>query len=120
MKKLIKLIVLVVLSFFLIQCMYKEKITVFFENKSNLHIDSVIFKINNSKLKIININPSETATSEAFADSISTNKHDVTVVASIFTNGKLIKGGFYYNDLSGSLNSQYTLTLNSDMTTLLE
>lgn len=121
MKKIIELIGCISISLFLIQCvLYNKKTTFVFENKSNLIVDSVTFTINNYKSKIINIKPAEKGLRVILNDSIDVNLHDVTVIGSIFVNGQLIKGGFYYNDLSGSLNEKYTLTLNRDMTTLLE
>lgn len=52
-------------------------------------------------------------------DSISSNKHDVTVRASIYVDGDLIKEAFYYNDLSSMIDSEYTLTLRENLTTIL-
>jgi hypothetical protein len=121
MKKVIKLLASIIASFLLIQCiLYQKKTTFIFENKSDLHVDSVTFTINKYKNKITNIRPGKREVYEILRDSVDTNLHDITIIGSIFCSGKLIKGGFYHNDLSGSLNDQYTLTLNSNMTTTLE
>ena len=121
MKKIIELVGFITISLFLIQCvLYNKKTTFVFENKSDLLVDSVTFTINKYESKITNIKPDEKGIREILTDSIDVNLHDVTVIGSIFVNGQLIKGGFYHNDLSGSLNEKYTLTLNRDMTTLLD
>jgi hypothetical protein len=120
MKKTVKLIGHLIISFFLVQCMFVgNKTTVVFENKSDLQVDSVLFTINKYKCKITKVGPAERGAKEIPKDSIDTNNHDVMVTGSIFVNGKLAKSQYDYNDLSGSLNDTYTLTLNRDLTVSL-
>lgn len=52
-------------------------------------------------------------------DSILSNKHDVTVTASVYAAGTLVKETFYYNDLSAKIDSEYTLTLRENLTIVL-
>jgi hypothetical protein len=122
MKKTLGITGFITISLFVIQSVVSNKTTtVVFENKSNLQVDSVIFTINKYKgKKILNIGPGGRGIRKISADSIDTNKHDVMVMASIFGNGKFVKDGFYYTDLSGSLHESYTLTLRPDLTVSLK
>ncbi|MBS1554569.1 MAG: hypothetical protein JSU09_06565 [Bacteroidetes bacterium] len=116
-----KKIALVFVCGIFIQCIYFQKRTTFtVENKSDLFLDSVVFKVNNVTFSIKNISPSSEARQTIKTDSVRTNNHDVMITASVYSKGKLVKGGFYYNDLSGSLNPTYVLVLKADLTTTLK
>ncbi|MBC7935369.1 MAG: hypothetical protein H7Y86_08465 [Rhizobacter sp.] len=91
-----------------------------FENKSGLHIDSVLFTINNASYKIRKIGPNTTIRERVTFDTIKLNNHDVMVMAKIFLKDSFFRGGFHYNDLYGGLDDEYILTLKEDSTTTLD
>ena len=99
--------------------LYPFYTSVSFENKSEKYIDSVVFYINNFKLKIININPGETKQEAVNMDSVKLNNHDAIVRAYIYIKDSLFRDTYNYNDLRGDLNEKYTLILNKDLTTRL-
>lgn len=91
-----------------------------FENKFGHSVDSIVFNINNYSSKILKVEESETVYREITTDSINTNTHDVTILASIYYQGKILKNASSYTDLSGSLNRTYTLTLMKDTTAYIK
>ncbi|MEJ7829170.1 MAG: hypothetical protein WKF91_13260 [Segetibacter sp.] len=87
-----------------------------FQNKSDKFIDSVVVYIQNYKFSFNNINKHAEISKKISKDSIIINKHDITVHAYLYDKGKSnFEGGFYYNDLSGSLNDKYLIILNDNL-----
>lgn len=120
MPKFIKIICL--LSLLCCSCSFggAKKSRFVFINQSDKAIDSVAFKINNLSFTIDDISAHSSKSRYVSMDSILSNKHDVTVTASVYAAGTLVKETFYYNDLSAKIDSEYTLTLRENLTTLLE
>jgi len=98
------------------RCTGFENTNITFINNSGIHVDSVLFSINNYKCKMVSILPNSTITKKIYTDSIRLNNHDITVGASLFVKGVLFRNTFLYNDLSGDLSKNYKLTLLADST----
>jgi Co/Zn/Cd efflux system component len=100
--------------------MKTEECKIIFVNRSEMQIDSAVFTINDYSFRIENIAGLTTKSIEVMSDSITLNNHDVTIFASLWAKGKIVKDASYYTDLGGALNPEYTLTLNKTVVASLE
>lgn len=96
-------------------------VEIIFENKSSKIIDTAIVYIQDYKFFLFKINAGRQVTRNIPLDSITLNNHDVTIRAYITNIERTnFKGGFYYDDLSGALNSTYKITVENNLNTKIE
>jgi len=121
MKSVLVFSVVIIISITLGNSCISDRYTVInFENNSDKVIDTAIIHIQNYKLSLFNIDPHTNIKRQVPKDSIASNKHDIMIRVYLFDKDKSqFKGGFYYNDLSGLLSNNYTLTLDSSLNTII-
>lgn len=96
-------------------------VKIIFENNSPKNIDTAIIYINDYKFSIHNIDTGKIIIRNISVDSITLNNHDVTIRSYLINKEKTnFKGGFYYTDLGGSLNSTYKITVLRNLNAKIE
>ena len=94
-----------------------QKNTVTFINQSNLNIDSLQISISSANTYIIKhteINRGDTLINEIPSDKPMSNNHDITLSISIYLKNHKVIHDYTYNDLGGSLITDYVISLNND------
>lgn len=81
-----------------------------FVNNSGQRIDSLVINANGHTVAFYNILPGKTVVKQIASGSIK-GGHHVEMVPHIYYKGQVIKGAYYYNDLSGFYG---TYTINVD------
>jgi hypothetical protein len=116
MNKSISVFLFSCLLFFNFSCLSgSSETSISFTNKSNKKIDSALVSINGLQILFPAIKPNEQITKTIFKDSIPSNKHDVMIIANIYSKDTSKPAdGFYYDDLSGLINDKYTITLTAN------
>ena len=96
-------------------------VEIIFENKSSKIIDTAIVYIQDYKFFLFKINAGRQVTRNIPLDSTTLNNHDVTIRVYITNIERTnFKGGFYYDDLSGALNSTYKITIENNLNTKIQ
>jgi hypothetical protein len=94
-----------------------QKNTVTFINQSNLNIDSLQIIISSASAYIIKhaeINIGDTLINVIPSDKPMSNNHDITVSISIYLKNHKVIHDYTYDDLGGSLITDYVISLNND------
>lgn len=91
--------------------------TLVFENKTNLKIDSVLFTVNNCTYTAYSIKPNSDFIKKVNFDTLKLNNHDILVSATIFIADSVPKYSYDYNDLTGTLEEEYKITLSENFST---
>ena len=94
-----------------------QKNTVTFINQSNLNIDSLQIIISSANAYIIKhaeINIGDTLINVIPSDKPMSNNHDITVSISIYLKNHKVIHDYTYDDLGGSLITDYVISLNND------
>lgn len=102
-------------------CISSKHTVIVFDNKSGKSLDSVVVHIQNYKFSFKNIKPNTKTNKVILKDSIILNKRDIMIRAHFYDKDKSdFKGGFYYNDLSRSLNNSYILILDKNLNATID
>jgi len=94
-----------------------QKNTVTFINQSNLNIDSLQIILSSANAYIIKhaeINIGDTLINVIPSDKPMSNNHDITVSISIYLKNHKVIHDYTYDDLGGSLITDYVISLNND------
>src|SRR4051812_24963896 len=93
---------------------YSQNHFIYLENKSVVHIDSVILKINDYNLKFIDIPPGKLLKTNVSDNSVH-YKHDIIMLPRIYIkDSPIIDGQYFYDDL-GSFSDAYKITIDKDL-----
>jgi hypothetical protein len=111
------LIILILLSFVIISCNIQD-FDIVIKNKRNQPIDSLLVYFQGKRFIIDHLEATQRSSIKVKLSSISLNAHDFKI-ESVFMpkKGKLNKG-FYYSDLSGTPNSNYTIEVYDSITVI--
>jgi hypothetical protein len=111
------LIILIILSIVLISCS-NQNFDIIIDNKRNETTDSLLVYVQGKRFIVDHLEATQRSSIKVKLSSISLNAHDFKI-ESVFMpkNGKLNKG-FYYSDLSGTPNSNYTIEVYDSITVI--
>jgi hypothetical protein len=117
MKKIISVSITMASVLILISCIRdKNTISITFENKSNITIDSAAVCINNFTTFFRVIKPGKSITQVIYRDSIKVNNHSYSIYSNIYSQDtSKTSGGFFYTDLGGSIENEYVVVLNEKL-----
>ena len=96
----------------------KEDIDIIIDNKRNEKTDSLLVYVQGKRFIVDHLEASQRISIKVKLSSIALNSHDFNI-ESVFMpkKGKLNKG-FYYSDLSGTPNSNYTIEVYDSITVI--
>lgn len=111
------LIILIILSIVLISCS-NQNFDIIIDNKRNETTDSLLVYVQGKRFIVDHLEAYQRSSIKVKLSSISLNVHDFKI-ESVFMpkKGKLNKG-FYYSDLSGMPNSNYTIEVYDSITVI--
>lgn len=111
------LIILIILSIVLISCS-NQNFDIIIDNKRNETTDSLLVYVQGKRFIVDHLEATQRSSIKVKLSSISLNVHDFKI-ESVFMpkKGKLNKG-FYYSDLSGMPNSNYTIEVYDSITVI--
>jgi len=111
------LILVILLSVVLVSC-NNQDFDIIIENKRNQKTDSLLVYVQGKRFIVNELEATQRSSIKVKLSSIALNAHDFKI-ESVFMlkKGKLNKG-FYYSDLSGTPNSNYTIEVYDSITVI--
>ena len=109
--------ILIIFSVFQISCSNQD-IDIIIDNKRNEKTDSLLVYVQGKRFILDHLEASQLITIKVKLSSIALNSHDFNIESVFMSNKGKLNKGFYYSDLSGTPNSNYTIEVYDSITVI--
>ena len=109
--------ILIIFSVFQISCSNQD-IDIIIDNKRNEKTDSLLVYVQGKRLIVDHLEASQRISIKVKLSSIALNSHDFNIESVFMPNKGKLNKGFYYSDLSGTPNSNYTIEVYDSITVI--
>ena len=111
------LILVILLSVVLVSC-NNQDIDIIIDNKRNEKTDTLLVYVQGKRFIIDYLEASQRSSIKVKLSSIPLNAHDFKIESAFIPKKGKLNKGFYYSDLSGTPNSNYTIEVYDSITVI--